>query len=359
MPPLEKAGNPCEVNGTDNKGDIKGMIVDIVFGFLGSGKTTFIIRALAKWGSEEKIVILVNEFGDVGIDGDLLSGRGGDVVEMPSGCICCTLQSDFRSQILEISSTIKPRRVIIEPTGVATIAQIRSIFEAQLFERNIEKINTILVADATGFMNLYKANRHFVESQVEHAHLALLNKCDKVDKKKAMVIQGAILAINPEISVLPTEFGAVDWAEYQLALSTAPRSRKNVRTKNTGHSQYIIEDLFTETSHAEHHHFQEEEDALGYESFGCVYEGASFDRNLLEKFFQKINAVDSEMGAVVRAKGIFQTGAKAVLIELASGQIASQPVGQTYRSKVSVIGSGLNRDMISAALQHCLSGKLF
>ena len=126
--------------------------------------------------------------------------------------------------MLEISRTINPERVIVEPTGVATIAQIRSIVEAQLFEDTIEHINNIFIADATGFMNLYKANRHFVESQVKNAKLALLNKCDRVDKRKAMVIQGAILAINPEMTVLMTEFGAVDWAEYQFALSTAPGS---------------------------------------------------------------------------------------------------------------------------------------
>ncbi len=334
------------------------MIVDIVFGFLGSGKTTFIIRALEKWGSEEKIVILVNEFGDVGIDGDLLSGQGSDVVEMPSGCICCTLQADFRSQMLEICRTIKPERVIIEPTGVATIAQIRSIVEAQLFEGTIDKINNILIADATGFMSLYKANRHFVESQVEHAHLALLNKCDKVDKKKVTVIQSAISAINPEISVFMTEFGAVDWAEYQLALSTAPRSKEYVREKNSLYSQPVVESFITKTDHAEHHHFQEEKDALGYESFGCVYEGASFDQNSLENFFRELIATNSTMGEIVRAKGIFQTGAKAMLIELASGEITSQPVGQIHRSKVSIIGAGLNRDMISASLLRCVSGQV-
>jgi G3E family GTPase len=334
------------------------MIVDIVFGFLGSGKTTFIIRALEEWGSEEKIVILVNEFGDVGIDGDLLAGQGGDVVEMPSGCICCTLQADFRSQMLEICRTINPERVIIEPTGVATIAQIRAIVEAQLFEGTIDKINNILIADATGFMNLYKANRHFVESQVEHAHLALLNKCDKVDKKKAKVIQGAILAINPEISVLMTEFGAVDWAEYQLALSTAPRSKEIVGNKNYPYSLHDMENSFAEGGHADHHHFQEEADALGYESFGCVYDGTSFDQKSLESFFQELIAANSTMGEIVRAKGIFQIGAKAMLIELASGEITLQPVGQINRSKVSIIGAGLNREMISASLLRCVSGQV-
>ncbi len=195
------------------------MIVDVIFGFLGSGKTTFITRILREWDSDEKIVVLVNEFGDVGIDGELLSSQGGNVVEMPSGCICCTLQADFRAQILEISRTIKPDRIIIEPTGVATIGQIQWILEAQLFEREISRIHKILIADATGFMGLYRANRHFVESQVENAHIIMLNKCDRVDQRKAMVIQSAISAINPELTVFMTEFGAINWSEYHAALS--------------------------------------------------------------------------------------------------------------------------------------------
>jgi G3E family GTPase len=333
------------------------MIVDIVFGFLGSGKTTFIIKALEQWGAEEKIVVLVNEFGDVGLDGDLLSGQGGDVVEMPSGCICCTLQADFRAQMLEISRTIKPARVIIEPTGVATIAQVRSIIEAQLFEDTIEKINNILIADATGFMGLYKANRHFVESQVENAQLALLNKCDRVDKRKAMVIQGAILAINPEMTVLMTEFGAVDWGEYQFALSTAPRSENDVRMEDNFHSDQINEEFLKEAGNNGHPHFHEEEDALGYESFGCVFEDHSFNEDSLESFFQELNATNSKMGKIVRAKGIFRIGNKGILMELASGEYSSQPVGELNQSKVSIIGKGLNREMIGAAFEQCVLGK--
>jgi G3E family GTPase len=327
------------------------MIVDIVFGFLGSGKTTFIIRALEKWGAEEKIVVLVNEFGDVGIDGDLLTGQGGDVVEMPSGCICCTLQADFRAQMLEISQTIEPDRVIVEPTGVATIAQVRSIVEAQLFEDVIDKINNILIADATGFMGLYKANRHFVESQVRNAQLALLNKCDRVDKRKAMVTQGALSAINPEMTVLMTEFGAVDWAEYQFALSTAPLSKEDV-WKEEDHLAQI-----TAAGGESHPHLHEEEDALGYESFGCIYGDLSFDQGRLEGLFQELNASKSGMGEVVRAKGIFRVRDKWTLMELASGEFSSQPVGNSNKSKVSIIGQGLDREMIRAALDQCVVKK--
>jgi G3E family GTPase len=328
------------------------MIADIVFGFLGSGKTTFITRILREWGDKEKIVVLVNEFGEVGIDGELLKGQGGNVVEMPSGCICCTLQSDFRSQMLDIIQTINPQRVIIEPTGVATIEQIRSIIEAQMFEKDIESIHNILVADATGFMGLYKANRHFVESQVRNARVVLLNKTDKVDKRKAEVTRNAISAINPKTTVLMTQFGAVDWVQYQLALSTLPESegKLDATYPHEGHGEVEYTEDGMRLIHLQH-----EQDALGYESFGCLYGDLSFDQAALEKLFKQLTT--PEMGEIVRAKGLFCVGEKWVLMELASGDFSFQPIGPSQESKVSVIGRGLDREMIGSAFERCVSGE--
>lgn len=331
------------------------MIVDIVFGFLGSGKTTFISRVLNEWESGEKTVVLVNEFGDVGIDGDLLAAQGGNVVEMPSGCICCTLQADFKVQLLDITRNLKPQRIIIEPTGVATISQIRWIIEAQLFEKVFQRVNNILVADATGFMGLYKANRHFVESQVKNAAIVLLNKCDKANKRKATVIRSAIAAINPEISVLMTEFGAVDRAEYQLALDAAPDSGKNLmhddHVADTGHHDHAA----AEQGDTPHRHA--EENGLGYETHGCVLDDVTFDRQALETLFQELISPEAAMGEIVRAKGIFQIGDRGILMELASGDYSSQPMGQLQQSKVSIIGKNLNRKKIDAAIKRCLAAK--
>ena len=325
------------------------MIVDIVFGFLGSGKTTFITKVLEEWGGKEKIVVLVNEFGDVGIDGTLLKERGGNVVEMPSGCICCTLQSDFRTQLLDIMQSIQPQRVIIEPTGVATIAQIRSIIEAQLFEKVISRIHYVLISDATGFMGLYKANPHFVESQVKNARIVLLNKCDRVDKRKAMLTRDAISAINPDATVITTEFGAVDWSQYQLALST-PSGSETLQTGPTLISDHRQDGWIGDKGAI---HLHDEEDALGYESFGLVYSDLTFDEKDLSNFFEKLNA--SELGEVVRAKGIFRVGNKSILMELASGELSSQPVRPAEQSKVSVIGRKLNRKEIGGALERCVA----
>lgn len=348
------------------------MIVDVIYGFLGSGKTTFITRILQEWGSEEKIVVLVNEFGDVGIDGELLSSQGGNVVEMPSGCICCTLQTDFRSQILEISRTIQPDRIIIEPTGVATIGQILWILAAQLFEQEITRIHKILIADATGFMGLYRANRHFVESQVENAHIIMLNKCDRVDHRKAMVVQSAISVMNPDITVFRTEFGAINWKEYHAALSVASEFKKESDTssysdrslKKSGQtggkigtgpvrSSPAINILDHPEDAAIQPHFDKDADALGYESFGLVFAGAEFDLAALEKLFNQMTMSQSAYGEIVRAKGIFltQTGWKA--LELASGEVSIQPVRPFNQSKVSIIGKSLNRGEIEMAYERC------
>lgn len=324
------------------------MIVDIVFGFLGSGKTTLIAKILKEWGQDEKIVVLVNEFGEVGIDGDLLASQDAQVVEMPSGCICCTLQTNFRSQLLDISQTFNPQRVIIEPTGVAQITQIMYIIHAELFKDIIKETHNILITDATNFISFYRRNRHFVESQVRNAHVVLLNKCDKVKKIEAAVTKDAISAINPKVPVLMTEFGAVEWGEYQSALSAAPFLSTDFEVEMASPIEEVEEEGLI--------HIHEGEDALGYESFGCVYE-LSFDRQELEKLFQELLNSTLLGEEIVRAKGIFKVDNQWVVGQLASGDVSWQEVKSAQQSKISIIGRNLKKELIGAAVNRCLAGR--
>lgn len=324
------------------------MIVDVVYGFLGSGKTTFIQNILQRWGALERIVVLVNEFGDIGIDGDLLQDRNGHIVEMPSGCICCTLQADFRTQMLDISQNIKPQRVVIEPTGVATIKQIQSIIQAEIFQDAIQKIHNIFIADAQTLMDLYKSNRHFVESQINSAHLALLNKCDLVDKKKAQLAKSVINSINPSISVLASEYGKVDWNEYQAALT----AHGDIMSQSEAFGADLLPEYDSGPVGESHLHFHPEQDALGYESMGRVYSNVLFQKPKLEAFFQALQR--HELGeSIVRAKGIFQLEQGALLLELASGETSTQPVQKVSKSKISIIGRGLYQEEIDRCLQQC------
>lgn len=331
------------------------MIVDVVFGFLGSGKTTFISKVLSAWGTGEKIVVLVNEFGDVGVDGDLLASQGGNVVEMPSGCICCTLQADFRNQIAEISRSFQPDRIIIEPSGVATIGTIDWILRAQTLEAVIEKVNKILIADVSSFKSLYKANTRFVESQIEGADLILLNKCDRVDKRVALLTQSAISSINPDVLVLPTEFGAVDWEEYNQALSGVAASKQSRSLGNDSTADASFHHGHGDNNNGELRipHFHETQAALGYQSLGNVYENIAFDPEKLQKLFHDLNTPQSGFGDIVRAKGIFCLGDKWMVIEQASGEISMQPIRPLQQSKVTIIGKDLNETAIHDALDRC------
>jgi G3E family GTPase len=345
------------------------MIVDVIFGFLGSGKTTFITKVLSAWAADEKIVVLVNEFGDVGIDGEVLSDRGGNVVEMPSGCICCSLQSDFRKQLFDIHRSFNPDRVIIEPSGVATIGTINWILDAQTLEPLIDSVHKVLIVDAAGFKELYKANRRFVESQIEGANLVLLNKCDRVNMLDANLTQSSISSINPDVMVLMTTFGDVDWNEYKQALSEDFSPGKTMHGKmasgnsNADAPRRLAHNAPAAHLHTSNHapdgsgphipHFHDTEAALGYESFGNMYEELNFDPVRLKQLFEKLNTPGSGFGDIVRAKGIFCIGDKWVLMELASGDISNQPIRASQQSKVTIIGRYLNHSLIKKTLKEC------
>jgi len=155
--------------------------------------------------------------------------------------------------------------------------------------------------------------------------------------------------------VLTAEFGAVDWGDYHLALSAAPRSKKSSIGEINHPANDADHSITAEAVGEGLPHFHEEEDGLGYESYGCVFGGLSFDRNALEAFFKKLNGANSGLGEIVRAKGIFRLGDRGVLMELASGEFSFQPMGKLKESKVSIIGKDLNRAMIGAALERCVA----
>jgi len=309
------------------------MIIDIVFGFLGSGKTTFIRGLLRELGPREKVVIIVNEFGEVGIDGSLLKNQGAEVVEMPSGCICCTLQPDFRSQILDISQTFAPDRVIVEPTGIATIAQILNIFGSLYFEKLIEEVRTILIADVTNFMNFYKASRHFVESQVKKSRVVLLNKVDRVKPLTTDLIRDAIASINPQVRIIPTMYANVDLKVLEEALgSVTTQFHEPLEAETVS----LIEDLSP---------FHD------YEVFSLALD-LTFNKESLRLFFEELK--EQTMGEVERAKGIFRVLEGWAVFQLASGEVSTELRNSFERSGVTIIGKGLKKDLITKRIQECV-----
>lgn len=181
----------------------------LLSGFLGSGKTTLLKRILSWQTDLSNTVVLVNEFGDVGIDGALLEASGSGVVELTSGCICCTLSADLQQSLRDILDRFNPRRIFIESTGVADpTAIISALDDADLAGRmRLEKIVTVLDAD------YWEARENFGSlfyRQLETAHLILLNKIDLIAPEMIPRFLEEIHALLPGCQVVPTVRCAID-----------------------------------------------------------------------------------------------------------------------------------------------------
>jgi G3E family GTPase len=182
--------------------------VDIVAGYLGSGKTSTILAMIARDPDPGSLVVLVNEFGELGIDGALMSGTT-EVVELASGCICCTLRLDFRAQIIEIADRWRPRRLLIEPTGVATIAQVVRALRHRDLTRKVAGARIFVLVDAVTFAERLRDSPGFFTSQVEQAHVILLNKTDLVSDARTRTLKAALEQMNPQAWIFTTVKGEI------------------------------------------------------------------------------------------------------------------------------------------------------
>lgn len=180
------------------------MKVDIISGFLGAGKTTLIKKLLDTLISKEKVAIVENEYGEVGIDGALLQDRRIEVKEINSGCICCTIKGDFKKNILDIISNYRPDRIIIEPSGVANFSQVlESINEA-----NIEglRINMkITMVDAQNIDMYLKNFGDFYRSQLVNANTIILTRVEKLNNDEITEVCNKIKAVNSKATIITTE----------------------------------------------------------------------------------------------------------------------------------------------------------
>ncbi|MEW6423230.1 MAG: GTP-binding protein [Bacillota bacterium] len=313
------------------------MLVDLVNGFLGSGKTTFIQNLVKQLVPLERIVILVNEFGDVGIDGVLLAQDDLDVVELASGCICCSLAPDLGRQLFDIAAKVKPDRVIIEPTGVATIQGLLSVAGSLRLEKYVEAIKVILLIDGAEFKDFHAGCQTFVESQISLADLVIINKCDLIPPAAVQEIRKTIATINQRATVLATEFGQVTLEQ----MGTPPTPGD---LDNGGGGKCLRH---------HHHHDHLEKNIPAYQTFSREYDGI-FNLNNLKTFFDRLGS--RSKGEIARAKGIFRCpeGWHRIDFVPATGVVVTPLADSFEQSRVLIIGLDLNHLKLVENLQKCL-----
>ncbi|MEJ2285422.1 MAG: GTP-binding protein [Desulfobacterales bacterium] len=194
----------------------------LLAGFLGAGKTTLLKRILSWETDLSDTVVLVNEFGDIGIDGALLQDSGSNVIELTSGCICCTLSADLHQSLTRIWNRFKPRRILVEASGVADPKSIITVLQDPQIGQHMQlkKIITVLEADIWGAREVFG---QLFYNQLEMAHLILLNKIDLTPAEKIPQFLNEIHDVIPGCQLVPTVHCEIDpetlWTPAQPKMS--------------------------------------------------------------------------------------------------------------------------------------------
>jgi G3E family GTPase len=196
------------------------MKTTVVCGLLGSGKTTFIRNFVTN--KAEKTVVLVNDFGKTGIDGEIFSAGGIESVELPSGCVCCTLKFDLITTIQRIIKQFAPEHLVIEPSGVASPSGVLEALESA----GVGKATVIGIVDATEFSELYGSGMYgsFFEDQIRSSDIILVNKTDLADEATIVAAEQLIGSINPQAILLRTKNALIDLPPQSDPLSFKERA---------------------------------------------------------------------------------------------------------------------------------------
>ena len=226
--------------------------IDIISGFLGAGKTTFIKKLLQEAIKGEQVVLIENEFGQIGIDGGFLKDSGIEIREMNSGCICCSLVGDFGKSLEEVLTKYKPERVIIEPSGVGKLSDVMNAVRDVAKNLDVKLNSAVTIVDATKCKMYMKNFGEFFNNQIENAGTIVMSRTDVADSKKVLADVDLLREHNKDASIVTTPIDQLTGAQL-LELIEKPDT--------------MMEELLAQVKeeHAHHHHHDHD----GHCSCGC------------------------------------------------------------------------------------------
>ena len=184
--------------------------IDIFSGFLGAGKTTLIGKLLKEALAGTKVVLIENEFGEIGIDGGFLQESGIEIKEMNSGCICCSLVGDFGASLKEVLDTYEPERILIEPSGVGKLSDVMKAVQGAMTDRDVQLNSAVAVVDACKCKMYIKNFGEFFINQIEHAGTIVLSRTDKLNEEKLAACVALIREHNAKATIVTTPWDALD-----------------------------------------------------------------------------------------------------------------------------------------------------
>ena len=295
--------------------------VHLLFGFLGAGKTTLVRNLLETSNSDIPTAVIVNEFGQVGIDGEILQGKSIDTIELLSGCICCTLKGSLLNAIEELAYEKGAERIIVEATGVADPEDMLDDLEDPSVIDKFDVAPIVTVVDAANFHKIRMVLGEFYVSQILNADIVVLNKIDLAQDKSIKNVTNQLREINPDAEIRFTEFCDVDSSLIFSELKTTQIG------KTSDHS------------HERHHHH--EHDTMT--SF-VLQPYNDLSRSALIQFCDKLP------DNVWRMKGHIQLDGKSSLVQYSTGQLDISESDPRIHYRMVVIGQKLNAQRVASGL---------
>lgn len=329
--------------------------VDIISGFLGAGKTTFIKQLIEKVFVGEKLVLIENEFGEIGIDGGFLQDAGIEITEMNSGCICCTLVGDFSKALQKVLTKYQPDRVLIEPSGVGKLSDIVKAIEDVKRDADIEIEGRITVVDGKKAKMYLKNFGEFYEDQVEHASTIVMSRTQSMTDEKIQACVRMLREKNADAAIITTPWEELGREAIVHALAQGAEIEELLEHEHHHHEHHHEHGEGECCGHDHHHHHEHEEGECCchdhhhhhadevFTSWGKETAHKYTDEEL--DFILKALSETDGYGTILRSKGIIQmTDGSWKQFDLVPEEYEVR-VGQAdYTGRLCVIGTNLKED---------------
>ena len=331
--------------------------IDIISGFLGAGKTTFIKKMIEEVFKGEKIVLIENEFGEVGIDGGFLKDAGIEITEMNSGCICCSLVGDFGKNLHEVIEKFHPDRILIEPSGVGKLSDVmKSVIDVEKDE-DVKLNGLITVVNALKASKQMKAFGEFFNNQIEYATTVVLSRSQKATPEQLELCVKQIQALNPKAAVITTPWDEIKGeqilkvVEGQDSLEVKLLAEQHAKEEALEHEHEHHHDHDHEEhdenctcgchDHHHHHHADEVFTSWGRETI------RKYTREGLEKMLEALSASE-DYGIILRAKGMLPAeDGTWIYFDMVPEETEIREGAPEYTGRLCVIGSKLKEDKLA------------
>ena len=320
--------------------------INLLFGFLGSGKTTLVRRILGERGGERKMAVIVNEFGEVGVDGDVIAGNDVDLVELTSGCLCCTLRGSLMNAVEELREKAAVEHIVVEATGVASPGDMLEDLNDSKIARELDIGPLVTVVDAPKFTRLQQMLGEFYEEQVENADVLVLNKIDLATQGELDEARAAVREINPDAVLLFAEQGDTDLG----LLLDGPESELlgQMKAEASGQAHHDHEDADRHDHGHEHH--ADHGDGHGHHHAHAPADSFVMDASGIFSRTALADAFASMPANVWRSKGFLTVDGEPSLLQFTMGQLEIGSAAERERPYLVVIGDELDRAAVERSV---------